>query len=80
VEGANVHGVPEPLYVASLLRRLEPYDLLLVCGAIAKSTFRLSPYKGEAPIIFIHHPAWRAWSAGLINEVQQQILTLTVSS
>jgi len=79
VQSANHHGKPEPLYVASLLRRLEPYDLLLVCGAIAKSTFRLSPYKGEAPIIFIHHPAWRAWSAAGFLAVRQTIVTATLT-
>jgi hypothetical protein len=73
VEGANAHGRPEPMYVAELLRRLVPYDVLLVCGAIAKATFRASPYKGYAPVLFIHHPAWRAWSASLISEVQQAI-------
>jgi hypothetical protein len=73
VEGANYHGKPEPLYVASLLRRLEPFDCLLVCGNIAKNTFRLSPYKGSHPVIFIHHPAWRAWSNRGFLLVQQQI-------
>jgi len=73
VQSANHHGRPEPMYVAELLRRLVPYDVLLVCGAIAKATFRASPYKGYAPVLFIHHPAWRAWSTSLINEVQQQI-------
>jgi hypothetical protein len=80
VQGANYHGKPEPLYVASLLRRLEPFDCLLVCGAVAKATYRLSPYKGSHPILFIHHPAWRAWSKELISEVQGLIASSVVVS
>jgi hypothetical protein len=74
VQSANHHGNPEPLYVASLLRRLEPFDLLLVCGSIAKATFKRSPYKGSHPIIFIPHPAWRAWSAADFSNVRLDIL------
>lgn len=78
VESANHHGVPEPLYVAGLLRRLEPFDLLLVCGSIAKATFKRSPYKGSHPILFIHHPAWRAWSADGFSAVRQAIVSSVV--
>ena len=77
VEGANAHGRPEPMYVAELLRRLEPFDCLLVCGSIAKATFKLSPYKGSHPVLFIHHPAWRAWSTELIGQVQREILQVS---
>jgi len=79
VEGANAHGRPEPMYVAELLRRLEPFDCLLVCGSIAKATFKLSPYKGSHPVLFIHHPAWRAWSTELIGQVQRQLETVASS-
>lgn len=75
VENANKHGKPEPLYVASLLRRLEPYDVLLVCGNIAKATFKQSPYKGYGCILFIPHPAWRAWSFALFSAVQESIVS-----
>jgi hypothetical protein len=73
VESASAHGIPEPLYVAELLRRLEPFHLLLVCGSVAKATFKQSPYKSSHPILFIHHPAWRAWSAVLISNVRLDI-------
>jgi hypothetical protein len=74
VASANHHGVPEPLYVATLLRRLAPIDVLLVCGSIAKGTFKQSPYKGSQPNLFINHPAWRAWSTVGILLVQAAIL------
>jgi hypothetical protein len=74
VASAIHHGVPEPLYVAGLLRRLEPFTCLLVCGNVAKSTFKLSPYKGEHPVLYIHHPAWRAWSNALFTDVRERIL------
>lgn len=74
VESANHHGVPEPLYVADLLRCLEPFDCLLVCGNVAKQTFKRSPYKGEHPILYIPHPAWRAWSSRGFLQVQAAIL------
>jgi hypothetical protein len=77
VESANHHGTPDPEYVGVLLRRLWPFDCLLVCGSIAKSTFRLSPFKGSAPILFIHHPAWRAWSLVEFSNVQLDILLRT---
>lgn len=65
VATAREHGVPNPHYVAALLRRLEPISVLLVCGAVAKATFRLSPYKSYAKIIIMPHPAWRAWTKEL---------------
>jgi hypothetical protein len=80
VQSANHHGRPEPMYVAELLRRLEPFDCLLVCGSIAKNTFRLSPYKGSHPVLFIHHPAWRAWSTVLINEVREAIASVSAGA
>jgi len=79
VASANHHGTPDPLYVARILRLLGAFDVLLVCGAVAKSTFRLSPYKGSQPNLFIHHPAWRAWSLVEFSRVRERILTLTVS-
>lgn len=79
VQGADAHGKPEPLYVAALLRRLEPFALLLVCGSIAKTTFKQSPYKGTHPVLYIHHPAWRAWSLVDFSNVRLDI-TLRVSA
>jgi hypothetical protein len=68
VSRADEHGVPNPQYVEFLLRRLDaqgPISTLLVCGAVAKATFRLSRYKTYAKIVIMPHPAWRAWTYAL---------------
>lgn len=80
VATADDHGKPEPLYVASLLRRLHPWDVLLVAGTIAKRTYRLSPYKGDRPVLFIKHPAWRSWSLAEFRRVREAILSTHQSS
>ena len=77
VASANHHGTPDPEYVGVLLRRLWPWDVLLVCGSVAKGTFKQSPFKGSSPILFIHHPAWRAWSAVDFSNVRLDILLRT---
>jgi hypothetical protein len=82
VASANHHGTPDPLYVAWNLRQLDApmwgttrpmIDTLLVCGRIAKETFKRSPYKTYAKILFIKHPAWRAWSNGEFQRVRAEI-------
>jgi hypothetical protein len=86
VADANTHGTPDPLYVANNLRALDTpmfnqatweweygIEVLLVCGNIAKETFKRSPYKTYGRILFVAHPAWRAWTNEALGAIRDQI-------
>lgn len=65
---ANGHGTPDPAYVAENLKRLEPFDLLLVCGAVAKKTYKAAGCTYQNAML-IDHPAARRWSKASIQAV-----------
>lgn len=60
---ARDHGTPDAAYVAENLGRLEPFALLLVCGAVAQRTYAASGYNiGNAHLLILKHPAARTWT------------------
>lgn len=59
VTTANTHGVPDPKWVKSNLAVLG-FDLLLVCGAVAKKTY-LATHCNYKQVLYIDHPAARRW-------------------
>lgn len=88
---ANHHGKPDPAWVESNLSFLknQGMDLLLVCGTVAKETFRktsFAPYHLSVdgsmvevrPIQFleIDHPAARRWSNVKLDLMRDTISNL----
>lgn len=71
---ARVHGVPDAAYVTENLRRLEPFVLLLVCGAVAQRTYAASGYTSSCAMP-LKHPAARTWTKEEIVEVRLRILS-----
>lgn len=72
VRNASTHGTPDPAKLKENLQRLT-YDLLLVCGRVAASTFQECGYKPECCVIYMPHPAWRGWTKGLLSKTKELI-------
>jgi hypothetical protein len=71
---ATAHGTPDTLWVYDNLRLLMPFELLLVCGKIAQSTFeqvkdRLPPFR----YLYMDHPAARRWSNAKLDDMTYRI-------
>lgn len=82
VSRANQHGKPDPKWLASNLAEIEvthpkaaDIDVLLVCGKVAQSTFKLSGYTPKrAVVIEIPHPAARGvWTREFTQKIMTQI-------
>ncbi len=74
---ARDHGVPDATYVAENLRRLEPFALLLVCGAVAQRTYAASGYNSPTGrVLLLKHPAARTWTKTEITEKAELIRSL----
>lgn len=58
---ANHHGKPDPQWVKENLALLAPFDVLLVCGAVAKQTY-LSVVLPYPNVYVMDHPAARRWT------------------
>lgn len=69
---ANHHGIPDPSWVAENLKLLEPFDLLLVCGQIAKMTYGRTICNYQK-IIYMDHPAARRWSNQTLDAMTSRI-------
>lgn len=69
---ANAHGKPDANWVAENLRLLEPFDLLLVCGLVAKQTY-LSKVFAYQNVLIVDHPAARRWSHVTLEQTAQAI-------
>lgn len=58
---ASGHGKPNPNWVKENLALLAPFDLLLVCGGVAREAFLSKVY--DYPNVFLmDHPAARRWT------------------
>lgn len=74
---ARDHGTPDAAYVAENLRRLEPFALLLVCGAVAQRTYAASGYNiGNAHLLTLKHPAARTWTKKELEDTARQVQSL----
>lgn len=72
------HGSPDPSWVYDNLRRLEPYDLLLICGNVAQRTFLESGYLPlrNAVVMQLKHPAARDWTAKELDSTRRKIVNV----
>lgn len=74
-QSANHHGTPDPKWVYENLSQAikDGCDLILVCGRVAKETFKASGVDFEG-VIYMDHPAARRWTNEKLDEVTNQIL------
>lgn len=72
VSNAKQHGTPDPDRLAQNLQRLT-YDLLLVCGGVAKKTYSKCGYAPECRVVYIPHPAWRGWTRKALEATRKEI-------
>jgi hypothetical protein len=81
VTSASKHGTPNPGWVKENLGYLETQgmDVLLLCGKVAQSTFRLSGYQTKAHVIEMDHPAARRWTNAALDALSARIQTLHTS-
>jgi hypothetical protein len=75
VASANHHGKPNPIWVKENLAILDPFDLLLVCGRVAKETYNATGCN-YPKVIFMDHPAARRWSNATLDEMTSRIAKL----
>jgi uracil-DNA glycosylase len=69
---AGGHGIPDPAWVTENLKRLEPFELLLVCGRVAWQAY-LGVLRDYPKVLMIDHPAARRWSNKKLDETTSQI-------
>lgn len=68
VQNAREHGKPDPVLLAERLRTGPMSNLLLVCGAIARQTYRECAFVPEVfATVYMPHPAFRGWTKGAIE-------------
>ena len=69
VKSAKHRGKPDPEWLSDNLKRLWPFDLVLVCGKVAQATYSLGDTMcggKQSRVIEGPHPAARMWTrAGL---------------
>ncbi len=71
---ANHHGEPDLEWTRDNLCMALPFDLLLVCGRVAKETFeKVREPKPPYQIMWIDHPAARRWTKEMLIETAERI-------
>lgn len=72
---ANQHGKPDPDWLYGNLVMLEPFDILLVCGLVARQTYQRCGYHltSVADVVYMPHPAARQWTRQMIDDYTAQI-------
>lgn len=73
-KSANHHGTPDPVWVRENLSEAikDECDLILVCGRVAKETFKASGVNFES-VIYMDHPAARRWTNEKLDGIANQI-------
>ena len=73
---ATKHGKPDAFWLLEEnLRKLEPIDVILVCGKVASKTYESCGYVEltTTQVFRIPHPAARNWTKALIKSVAGKI-------
>jgi hypothetical protein len=73
VANARLHGEPDPAWLAKNLQRLT-YDLLLVCGKVAQTTYGECGYMPDCRVLEMPHPASRSDWSRLNLEAWQKLI------
>jgi hypothetical protein len=61
VGNASGRGKPDATWLGDNLRQLRP-EVVLVCGNVAKQTFKRSMVAKDTKVIYMPHPAARTWT------------------
>jgi len=72
VKNAQLHGKPDPAWLATNLKRLD-YKVLLLAGKVAQKTFDGCGYVPKCKILRMMHPAARTWTRVLIEQWKQKL-------
>ncbi len=70
VSSARGRGTPDKVWLSANLKELQPFELLLVCGSVAASTYSIKD-AGNARVIELPHPAARMWDRNLLDRVKE---------
>lgn len=73
VSGPNQRGIPDKTWVRENLKELWPFDLLLVCGRVAQSTYDMSMAPHPCRIVECPHPAARMWDARSLSFMRRLV-------
>ena len=70
------HGTPDPKWLAENLQKAA-YELLLVCGGVARKTFEVCGYTPTSSrVLYIPHPAARGkWNKKFLEDTRVLIQT-----
>jgi hypothetical protein len=78
---ARLHGTPSPRWLYDSLtglpagaRRLP----LLICGAVARDTYKASGYAHRGPVLFMLHPAARTWTKTALRRATNRVARATL--
>lgn len=74
---ANHHGEPDLQWTRDNLRMAGKFDLLMVCGKVAKATFE--QVREENPpyqILYMDHPAARRWTQAKLIQTMEEIASI----
>jgi hypothetical protein len=70
---ANHHGTPDPAWLHENLKLLEPFDVLLICGRVARATYARCGYVASARVFEMMHPAARTWTNAMLNATAAEV-------
>jgi hypothetical protein len=76
VSDANGRGKPDPVWLRTNLRLMNP-DVVIVCGRVARETFKRNMVHDDAQVIHIPHPAARTWTKNAIKRTAKRIQRFT---
>lgn len=72
VATAKGRGKPCAAWLAGNLARLQP-AVVLVCGRVARATFKRSMVGKAAKVLYLPHPAARTWTKQAIKRTSKRI-------
>lgn len=79
VTGPTERGTPDKEWLRTNLAELWPFDLLLVCGRVALSTYEQRSAPHPCRIIEMPHPAARIWTREAMEKARRHVIEGTQS-
>lgn len=70
---ANHHGEADGAWVLENLELIAPFDLLLVCGTVARKVYTTWLAEKYPNAIIMDHPAARRWSNAKLDAMTKEI-------
>lgn len=76
VSHSGQHGKPDAEWLRSNLAQAPDVDLILVCGSVAKKTFKPEFASPKAKVLYMDHPAARRWTKDRVEGTKAHIQRL----